>query len=535
MKPIMSAMPNKISPPASLETQSHREINRGVYFVQGSTPGPNKRHGFLKEYKEKEELEQQTRTLLPLDSSFKRGFTIFAETVLRFRKNRETFSSLHLLCDSVPLAKRVVNLMFCGLWAVTCLADPAVISPEDVVSLTLSHSPTLKSHDESIQAATARRQQADAGLMPQLDARAQALHFEGLENQALGPVSIPVIDNQFSAAVGITQPLYTGGRVTSQKRSAKLGEESSRQARAASSSDLALRAVTAYWQWSQSLARIEAFQSAVDRMQVLATDTRNLEKAGMATDNDRLSVEVTLDQTRLELDDAQRQASLSLVELATLTGREFSTNAAPRKPVLQPSDRAVQSLQKSIANACEQRAELKSLRLNAKGSEALVEAARADRRPQLSLIARVEEGRPNQRNFPPDDQWREDALVGATVSWNLFDGGLTRARTAEARAKATRDTLQCQALEEAVVAQVRTAHLSLQHALNRLKTTQHAEAGARRNLEVATDLWKNGAARHSDVLEAQSRLTLTTTQRISAEADVLIGQATLKHATGDTP
>jgi len=543
MKPQMPARSEKISPPASLETQSHREIKCGVYFVQGSTPGQNKRHGFLEEYKEKEELEQQTRTLLPLDSSFKKGFTIFAETVLRFRKNRETFSypapslskGLYLLCDSVPLAKRVVSLMIWGLWAATGLAEPAVISPEEVVRLTLSHSPTLKSHDESILAATARRQQADAGLMPQLDARAQALHFEGLENQALGPVSIPVIDNQFSASLGITQPLYTGGRVTSLKQSAKLGEEASRQTRAASSSDLALRALTAYWQWSKSLARIEALQSAVDRMQALATDTRNFEKAGMATDNDRLSVEVTLDQTRLELDDAERQASLSLVELATLTGREFSTNAAPLKPVLQPADRAVPPLSKCLAQHGKQRAELISMRLTSQGSEALVEATRADRRPQLSLIARVEEGRPNQRDFPPDDQWREDALIGATVSWNLFDGGLTRARTAEARAKATRDTLQYQALDEAIVAQVRMAHLSLQHALNRLQTTQHAEAGARRNLEVATDLWKNGTARHSDVLEAQSRLTLTTTQRISAEADVLIGQATLKHATGDLP
>jgi outer membrane protein TolC len=434
----------------------------------------------------------------------------------------------------VSQAKRVVNLVFVGLWAVTGMANPAVVTPDEVVRLTLAHSPSLKAQDESIAAASARRQQADAGLMPQLDARAQALHFEGLENQALGPVSIPVIENQFSASIGITQPLYTGGRVTSRKQSAKLAEESSRHARTATSSDLALRAVTAYWQWSKSLARIDALQASVDRMQSLAADTRNLEKAGMATDNDRLSVDVALDQTRLELDDAQRLASLSLVELSTLTGREFSTNEVPRKPALQPADMAVPLLPESLAKPYKQRAELISMRLNAQASEALVKAVRADRRPQLSLIARVEEGRPNQRDFPPDDQWRENALVGATLSWNLFDGGLTRARSAEARAKATRESLQSQALEEALVAEVRMAHLSLQHALKRLPTAQRAEDGARRNLEVATDLWKNGSARHSDVLEAQSRLTLTTSQRISAEADVLIGQAALKHATGDS-
>jgi len=484
---------------------------------------------------EKEELGQHTNTLLSLDSSFKRGFTIFWETVLRFRKNRETLSSLRLLCASVSQAKRVVNLMICGIWGVTCLAEPVVIAPDDVVRLTLAHSPTLKGQEESIRAASARRLQADAGLMPQLDARGQALHFEGLENQALGPVFIPVIDNQFSASLGITQPLYTGGRVTHQKESARLGEKAAHHARAASASDLTLQALTAYWQWSKAMARIEAYQAAVNRMQALATDTRNLEKAGMATDNDRLSVDVTLDQARLELDDAEQSADLNRIELATLTGRNFSTNEIPQKPVLRPADFQILPLSESLAKATKQRADLASLRLNTRGSEALVDAAKADYRPQLALIARVEEGRPNQRDFPPDTQWRDDALIGATVSWNLFDGGLTRARTAEAKARATREALQCQALEEAVAAQVQRAHLSLQHTLTRLQTSRHAEAGATRNLEVATDLWKNGAARHSDVMEAQSKLTTATARRIATEADALIGQAVLQHATGGTP
>lgn len=423
----------------------------------------------------------------------------------------------------------------CVLMSGFCQAESERVTPEDIVNLTLAHSPALKGQDESIKAAAARRLQADAGLMPQLDARAQALHFEGLENQALGPISLPVIDNQFSASFGITQPLYTGGRVSHQRKGARLGEDAARQARTATSSDLTLQALSAYWQWSKALAKMAAFQSAVSRMQALATDTRNFEQAGIATDNDRLAVEVALDQTRLELDDAERLASLSLVELATLTGHDFGTNEVPRTPVLAPSDLQAPPLPESLAKACKQRADLASLRLAARGSEALIEAARADRRPQVALVARVEEGRPNPRDFPPDDHWREDALVGATVSWNLFDGGLTRGRTAEARARATRDALQCEAMTERVESQVRTAHLTLKHALSRLQTALHAEAGARRNLEVATDLWKNGTARHSEVLEAQSRLTTTTAQRITAEADVLIGQATLKHATGELP
>jgi len=85
------------------------------------------------------------------------------------------------------------------------------------------------------------------------------------------------------------------------------------------------------------------------------------------------------------------------------------------------------------------------------------------------------------------------------------------------------------------VSETKAAFLSRDYSLARLKTSKHAEASATRNLQVATDLWKNGAARHADVLDAQAKLTGTTAQRIAAEADVLIAEATLKHTIGWRP
>ncbi len=419
----------------------------------------------------------------------------------------------------------------CCLWS--CLpADTAVLTPDDAVKLALAHSPSLKSHDQDLLAAASRRLQAESGLRPQLDARAQAFHFEGLENQALGPVSIPVIDNQFTASVGITQPLYTGGRATQQKLSARLGEEATRQSLTSSVADMTLQTLMAYWSWSKALEQSEALQMAVTRMKALAADTVNLEKAGLATDNDRLAVEVSLDQTQLQLDDANQQAELNRIELSRLTGRDWGETETPQQPVLKPGNLTVIPLEECLRQSFSNRADLVALRLSARAGAALVEAARAESRPQLALVARYEQGRPNPRDFPPDDQWRDDAVIGAVVTWTLFDGGLTRGRTGEAQARATREALLLQAAEESVVSQVRTAHMTLHHALKRLETTRHAETGARRNLDVATDLLKHGMTRHSDVLEAQSKLTHTTARRIAAEADILLAQAALKHATG---
>jgi len=253
-----------------------------------------------------------------------------------------------------------------------------------------------------------------------------------------------------------------------------------------------------------------------------------MKNAGLATDNDLLANEVLLDQIQLQLQSAQQQADLNRIQLTQLTGQEITPRQSPLKPEA-PAIAPFPNLQGALSIALSNRPELASLRLNAQASTALIGVAQAEARPQLSLMARYEQGNPNQRDFPPDDKWRDDAYIGAAVTWNLFDGGLTRARTAEAKAKASRDTYQLQALGEAIVAETQSAFLARDFALSRLKTSKHAEASATRNLQVATDQWKNGTARHSEVLEAQTKLTLTTAQRIAAEADVLIAEATLKH------
>ena len=408
-------------------------------------------------------------------------------------------------------------------------ATTNTLTPDAVVQMALAHNPALKGRTEDLNMATARRIQTEAGFKPHLDARAQAQHFEGLENGTLGPgLTLPVLDDQYSASIGITQPLYTGGRLTQQRRSAQYQEAAAQHSLAATASDIELQTLTAYWQWSKALAQITAFQSAVVRTETQLTDTRNMKNAGLATDNDLLANEVLLDQIQLQLQSAQQQAELSRIQLTQLTGQEF----APQQSPLQPEAPAIapfSTLQDALAIALSNRPELASLRLNAQASTALIAVAQAEARPQLSLMARYEQGNPNQRDFPPDDKWRDDGYIGAAVTWNLFDGGLTRARTAEARAKASRDTYQLQALGEAIVAETQSAFLDRDFALSRLKTSKHAEASATRNLQVATDQWKSGTARHSDVLEAQTKLTLTTAQRIVAEADVLIAEATLKH------
>ena len=407
-----------------------------------------------------------------------------------------------------------------------------VISPDQIVQKALAYSLLLKTQGQSVRMAAAQRRQAEAAGGTLIDARFQAAHYNGLNNETLGPaLTLPVIQDQYAGSVGLTQPLFTGGRIASQERSARLIETASRSSLRAVESDVVLDALAAYWQWSKAARSAAALEAAVTRMKAHATDMANLKKSGMATDNDVLASDVLLDQTLLKLDDAQRQVELARTRLAELTGEEPGPRQRPEEAGPVSDDEPI-PLGQALSAALSNRTELAAARLQATAAEASVASARAEALPQLALSARYEQGRPNPRDFPPTDEWKGDAYVGATVSWTLLDSGLTRAKTAEAYARAAQAGLQFQRLKDQVDTEVKQARINLVSVRSRTKTAAHAEASARRNVGVTTDLWKNGLARHSDVLDAEASLTDAEYQRIAAQADAAIAEAALRHAIG---
>ena len=411
-------------------------------------------------------------------------------------------------------------------------AETNIISPADIVDRALAHSLQLQAADQEVNAASARKAQAHGQALPSLDVKAQAVHYEGLESAVLGPeLVIPDIQDRYSASLGLTQPLFTGGRITQQRRGAAFQEDSLRAQRQRMGADLVLQALAACWNWSKAVYSTEALQSAVTRMEAHADDMRSLQKAGLATDNETLATDVLLDQTRLRLEEGRRRVDLARARIALLTGSELVESAAPQRPVI-PGDVSVPAEGPALQAAFTNRPDLMAGRLEIRAAEALVRAARAESYPQVLLTGRYEQARPNVLDFPPSDEWKDDAYIGVLLAWNVWDWGIARAKTAEAAARAAQAKLRLGQTEEEITLEVREARINLQDGLDRVTTAKRVEQSAHRNLEAATAQSKSGLARHSEVLDAQAQLTDAQYQRIVAEADVLLSRAALLHAEG---
>ncbi len=410
----------------------------------------------------------------------------------------------------------------------------SIVPCRQIVNDALAHSIQLQMTEQEVHAADARQAQAKAQGWAVLDVQAAASHYEGLEQSMLGPqLIIPLIDDRYNASIGLTQPVFTGGRIHAQKTGADFQKKAADHSQAAATADLILQAQTVYWNWAKAFHSVEVFKDALKRIEAHTADVRNQRDAGMATDNDKLAAEVLLDQTRLRLEEASRRVEMARAQIAFLTGYELKTEAAPEQAI--PKTQGPISTERALVQtAVANREETSARQLETKASEAMVKAARADAKPQLFLSARYEQARPNMLDFPPADEWKDDWFAGVAMTWTLFDWGLVQARAREASARLAQARLRQQLQDEQITLEVKEARINLQNAIDRMGVTEHAENSARQNLATATDLWKNGMARHSDVLDAQAELTDAENERILARVDSVLADAALDHAVGST-
>ena len=124
-------------------------------------------------------------------------------------------------------------------------------------------------------------------------------------------------------------------------------------------------------------------------------------------------------------------------------------------------------------------------------------------------------------------------VAGAQLSWNVFDGFLTKGRVQEARG------LRLQVQEEladamrSVELDVRTAYASFIEAQEVLRSQDKVQESAEESLRLASARAAAGTATQLDVLDAQTSLTDARSTKARALRDYAVARAKLVRAVGE--
>jgi len=124
------------------------------------------------------------------------------------------------------------------------------------------------------------------------------------------------------------------------------------------------------------------------------------------------------------------------------------------------------------------------------------------------------------------------ALAQVGLTYDLFDGGLRKSKTQEARLQAEGVRNQTEQVQQQIALQVTSAWNELEAAQNTFSTTQIGLRAAEETFRIVNNKYRANQVLLLEFLDAQNRVTTARLQQLLAWTEVLVKEAGLRKAAG---
>lgn len=359
-----------------------------------------------------------------------------------------------------------------------------------------------------------------------------------IEKVAFAPGTAPVAfanDQNWNATINASQPLFAGGKLRSAARSSRLTKEAALANYQTLVATTLLDVRVAYDDVLLATEQIAVQEASIKLLEQELADTRRRFDAGTVPRFNVLRAEVELANSKPRLIRARNALRIARNNLAVLLGFNVPRGADQDIP-LQTADKlaAVPSdvgLQDALAAAIANRPELAALRTAEKLRDEEVIQARADYYPELAAVAGYgwQSKNFNRDLSSPLDGWN----VGAQLSWNFWDAGLTKGKVQAAKARRTKAHIDVDDTARRIELEVRTAHSNLIEAREVLESQSKVIEQAEEALRLSVARSDAGTGTQLDVLSAQTALTEARNTYSVALRDFSVARARLDRAMGD--
>jgi outer membrane protein len=410
---------------------------------------------------------------------------------------------------------------------------------EEAVVLGKANNKVLLASAAKVDAAVARAGEARAALLPAVRMQAGYTHLSEVDPfQVLLPISptpiqiSPIILDGYSFRVGVQQPLFAGFRLRSNARAAELLAEASASDRKNDQADLVLTITGAYWTLYQTGQTKMLMDENVTRLESYRKDTENLLKSGLATNNDRLRIEVQLANARLQQIDAVNDVQVATVQLNNLIGLPLETrlrtasqpgaDGEPASPAAAPSG------QQSVLS----RPDLQAMQTRVEASREYVTAAQSGWWPQVAFAGSYYYARPNPRYQPALDEFRGTWDVGVSLQWDIWTWMTPARQTEQASAQLRQNEFVFAQMRDNAEVELTRAHLAVDRARKRITVAETGVQQSEENVRTLRDKYRNGLATSTEILDADLAMLQAKTNLMASRVELEVASARLTRALG---
>lgn len=422
-----------------------------------------------------------------------------------------------------------ITIFLASLLALSVWASPDPWTLERCLEQALAHNPDARLARNRIEAAQAGLEQANSVFWPRLQFQSSytrtdnpMMVFGSILNQraysqSLDFNDVPDVDD-LNARGLVSVPLYAGGRNKAGRRTAKANTEAARQDNEAVRNALAFEVTRAYYTVLKTREFIRAAEAAVSAYQTNVGIASRRFEGGALLKTDVLDLQVRLAQSQEDRVRAENAHAVALRVLRNLLGME--------QPDFQIAESApVASIPESYDFS--KRAELSAAQHREAAAAEQVRGARSGYLPRVSAFGAVDY----------DYGWKYESggtsyTAGGLLSWDIWDGNLTRAKMREARANLDSAREEQRKLNLALSLETDQARLELSAAAQRLVVTAEAVEQATQSANLTRARFEQGAALATQLMDAETALVNARVRRAEAVADQRIAVAALRKALG---
>lgn len=412
--------------------------------------------------------------------------------------------------------------------------QPLRISQAECREMALAHSEDLQRSENALRQAELDRKIAKTAFFP------------NIEGSAMGAYALPDMDmmgmklrmrGTYMAGINLTQPIYTGGKITTGHRLARIGEEAAAEQLRMTRMDVLVEADNAYWTYIAVGRKVRMLESYYAQMDTLYRQTAVALAAGMATENDLLRIDAKRSEIRYQLQKVQNGVDLCRMSLCRIVGADFDTRieAADTEFVASQPDR--------LSAETADRPELHLLEKQVAAEKEQIRMARADMLPtvglsvgysyygNLKLNGMADAG--GGTMVPYSQKFQEGmGLAMLSVKIPIFHWGESRKKVRKAQYELRNAELDLQKNSRLLSIEVRQAIQNVQDGFLLIRTAETGLQQANENLRVMRNRYAASMAPLTDLLDAQSQWQQAESNLIEAQTQYKIYETEYLRATG---
>jgi len=399
------------------------------------------------------------------------------------------------------------------------------------------HQPQLAQARFTTDAASARADEARAPLLPQVTGSAayqrttsNFVARPGQNPKVLASTPTPppswATTGFYNFGLTASQLLWDFGQTSGRWRAAQASTEAQRGNERATASQILLGVRNAFFLAREQKALFEVARDTLRNLEVHLAQVEAFVKMGTRPAVDLFQARADRANGRVQLITAENAYASSRAQLNQAMGVVGPTDYEVADEVLPPVTGEAGGLEPLVSEAERNRPDLTALEQQARAQELTVGAAQGGYGPSLGISTAFTDAGTALDSIV----WNWNAT--ATLTWNIFQGGLTRATVSEAQSNLSAARAQAEVVRQQIRVDVDQTRLGVRAAQGSLGAADEVVVNARERLRLAERRYQEGVGTLVELGDAQVALTTAAAQRAQADYNLSTSRAQLVRALG---